>query len=75
MDWQIGKFVRGLHESHGVMFHLDETITQVKGGKAILKSGKTLDVDFLVLGVDVKPSAKLAEDTGLKVDNGVLVRC
>jgi NADPH-dependent 2,4-dienoyl-CoA reductase/sulfur reductase-like enzyme/nitrite reductase/ring-hydroxylating ferredoxin subunit len=73
MGPQIGKFVRGLHESHGVMFHLGETITQVKGRKAVLKSGKTLEVDFLVLGVGVKPSTKLAEDAGLKVDNGVLV--
>ena len=73
MGAQIGEFVRRLHESHGVVFHLGETITQVKGRKAVLKSGKTLDVDFLVLGVGVKPSTKLAEDAGLKVDNGVLV--
>jgi hypothetical protein len=66
MGAQIGKFVRGLHESHGVVFHLGETITQVKGRKAVLKSGKTLDVDFLVLGVGVKPSTKLAEDAGLR---------
>jgi NADPH-dependent 2,4-dienoyl-CoA reductase/sulfur reductase-like enzyme len=70
---QIGKFVHDLHESHGVVFHLGETIMQVKGRKVILKSGKTLDVDFLVLGVGVKPSTKLAEDAGLQVDNGVLV--
>jgi NADPH-dependent 2,4-dienoyl-CoA reductase/sulfur reductase-like enzyme len=70
---QIGKFVHDLHESHGVVFHLGETIVQVKGRKVILKSGKTLDVDFLVLGVGVKPSTKLAEDAGLQVDNGVLV--
>jgi NADPH-dependent 2,4-dienoyl-CoA reductase/sulfur reductase-like enzyme len=73
MGAQVGKFVRLLHESHGVVFHLGETITQVKGRKAVLKSGKTLDVDFLVLAVGVKPSTKVAEDAGLKVDNGVLV--
>jgi NADPH-dependent 2,4-dienoyl-CoA reductase/sulfur reductase-like enzyme len=52
---------------------LGETIAQVKSRKAVLKSGKTLDFDFLVLGVGVKPSTKLAEDAGLKVDNGALV--
>ena len=55
------------------VFHLGETIVQVKGRKVILKSGKTLDIDFLVLGVGVKPSIKLAENAGLKIDNGVLV--
>ena len=73
MGAQIGKFVRGLHESRDVVFHLGETITLVKDRKAVLKSGKALDVDFLVPGVGVKPSTKLAEDAGLKVDNGVLV--
>jgi NADPH-dependent 2,4-dienoyl-CoA reductase/sulfur reductase-like enzyme len=73
MGPQIGKFVRSLHESHGVVFHLGETIAQVKGRRAVLKSGTTLDVDFFVIGVGVKPSTKLAEDAGLKVDNGVLV--
>jgi len=73
MGVQIGKFVRGLHESHGVVFHLGETVSRVKGRKAVLKSGKTLDVDFLVLGVGVKPSTQLAENVGLKVGDGVIV--
>lgn len=70
---EIGQFVQGLHESHGVMFHLGETIARVNGREVTLSGGSKLDVDFLVLGVGVHPSVALAEQAGLKLDRGVLV--
>jgi NADPH-dependent 2,4-dienoyl-CoA reductase/sulfur reductase-like enzyme len=70
---EVGQFVKTLHESHGVVFHLGETITRVEGGKAILSGGATIDADFLVLGVGVRPALALAEKAGLKVDRGILV--
>jgi len=70
---EMGKFIRGLHEENGVVFHLGETVARVDGSKAILSKGATLDADFLVLGVGVRPSIKLAEEAGLKIDRGVLV--
>lgn len=70
---ELGQFVRGLHEAHGVVFHLEDTVTRVDGGKAVLASGATLDADFIVLGVGVRPALALAEQAGLKVDRGVVV--
>jgi len=70
---QMGTFIRGLHEENGVSFHLGDTIARVDGAKVILESGATLESDFLILGVGVRPSIKLAEDAGLKIDRGVLV--
>lgn len=70
---EIGKFIRELHESHGVAFHLGETIARLDGRKAILTKGTTVEVDFVVLGVGVRPDVTLAEKAGLKVGNGVVV--
>jgi NADPH-dependent 2,4-dienoyl-CoA reductase/sulfur reductase-like enzyme/nitrite reductase/ring-hydroxylating ferredoxin subunit len=70
---EIGQFVQGLHESHGVIFHLGETVTGVDGREVTLSGGSTVDADYLVLGVGVRPSVSLAEQAGLKTDGGVLV--
>jgi NADPH-dependent 2,4-dienoyl-CoA reductase/sulfur reductase-like enzyme/nitrite reductase/ring-hydroxylating ferredoxin subunit len=73
MGAEVGLFLRKLHEDHGVTFHLDETVTQVRGRTVTLTSGTNLDVDFLVLGVGVRPSLALAEQAGLVIDRGIAV--
>ena len=73
MGPEVGRFVRGLHEAHGVVFHLGETVTRVDGRTVTLSGGDTVDADFLVLGVGVRPSLALAEQAGLKVDRGIVV--
>jgi apoptosis-inducing factor 3 len=70
---EIGRFIRSLHESHGVVFHLGETIGRLDGRQATLSGGAKLDADFLVVGAGVRPSLALAEQAGLKLDRGVLV--
>jgi len=69
----VGRFIRGLHEAHGVVFHLGETVTRLDGHTALLSGGAKLDADILVLGVGVRPSLALAEQAGLKVDRGIVV--
>lgn len=70
---EIGKFIRELHGSHGVVFHRGETIARVEGRKAILTNGTVIEVDFVVFGIGVRPVVALAEKAGVKVDNGVVV--
>jgi NADPH-dependent 2,4-dienoyl-CoA reductase/sulfur reductase-like enzyme len=69
----MGDFVRALHEEHGVIFHLGDTVTAVDGKRATFKSGGVLEADLVVVGVGVRPRLTLAEQAGLKIDKGVLV--
>jgi NADPH-dependent 2,4-dienoyl-CoA reductase/sulfur reductase-like enzyme/nitrite reductase/ring-hydroxylating ferredoxin subunit len=69
----MGDFVRALHEEHGVIFHLGDTVTAIGGKRATLKSGGTLEADLVVVGVGVRPRLALAEQAGLAMDRGVTV--
>jgi len=69
----MGDFVRALHEEHGVIFHLQDTVVQMDGARAVLKSGGTIETDMVVLGVGVRPRLALAEQAGLATDHGVTV--
>ena len=70
---EMGDFVRSLHEEHGVIFHLGDTVTKIEGRRATLKSGSAIEADLVVVGVGVKPRLSLAEKAGLVIDRGVTV--
>src|ERR1043166_1453824 len=70
---RLGAFVRDLHESHGVVSHLADSVRHVAGHKVTLTSGHSIEADFIVLGVGVRPSIALAEQAGLKLDRGIAV--
>jgi NADPH-dependent 2,4-dienoyl-CoA reductase/sulfur reductase-like enzyme/nitrite reductase/ring-hydroxylating ferredoxin subunit len=69
----MGDFVRALHEEHGVIFHLGDTVVAIDGKRATLKSGGVLEADVVVVGVGVRPRLGLAEQAGLKIDRGIAV--
>jgi NADPH-dependent 2,4-dienoyl-CoA reductase/sulfur reductase-like enzyme len=69
----MGDFVRALHEEHGVIFHLGDTVTAIDGKRATLKSGGSLEADLVVVGVGVRPRLALAEQAGIAIDRGVTV--
>jgi apoptosis-inducing factor 3 len=70
---EMGDFVRALHEEHGVIFHLKDTVVAIDGKRATLKSGGALEGDIVIVGVGVRPRLALAEQAGLKLDRGVAV--
>jgi NADPH-dependent 2,4-dienoyl-CoA reductase/sulfur reductase-like enzyme len=69
----MGDFVRALHEQHGVIFHLGDTVVAIDGKRASLKSGGVLEAEMVVVGVGVRPRLALAEQAGLVLDRGVVV--
>ncbi|MDJ0448703.1 FAD-dependent oxidoreductase [Methylocystis sp. JR02] len=70
---ELGAHIQRLHESHGVVFHLEDTVTEIGDGALTLKSGAAVAADFVVIGIGVRPNLSLAERAGLAVDKGVLV--
>jgi NADPH-dependent 2,4-dienoyl-CoA reductase/sulfur reductase-like enzyme/nitrite reductase/ring-hydroxylating ferredoxin subunit len=70
---EIGELVRARHEQHGVVFHLEDTATEIDADGATLKSGVRLPADLIVAGIGVRPRISMAESAGLAVDRGVLV--
>jgi len=70
---QMGDFIRNLHEEHGVVFHLEDTVVAIADKQLTLKSGGLLNADLVIVGVGVRPRLALAEKAGLKLDRGVVV--
>jgi NADPH-dependent 2,4-dienoyl-CoA reductase/sulfur reductase-like enzyme len=70
---EMADFVRVLHEQHGVIFHLQDTVAQISGKRAMLQSGGAVEADVVVVGVGVRPRVSLAEQAGLAIDRGVVV--
>jgi NADPH-dependent 2,4-dienoyl-CoA reductase/sulfur reductase-like enzyme/nitrite reductase/ring-hydroxylating ferredoxin subunit len=70
---EMGRFVRKLHEEHGVIFHLEDSAAAFEGKGLKLKSGGSLEADLVITGVGVRPRTQLAEKAGLAVDRGVIV--
>ena len=73
MGLEIGRMIRDLHEAHGVVFHLGQTVQRIDGATLTLSGGGTVEADFVVLGVGVRPSLTLAEQAGLTIDRGIVV--
>ena len=70
---EVGGLVRRIHEAKGVVFHLDEAVTRIDGRSVALRGGSTLQADFVVAGVGVRPVTDVAEQAGLATDRGVVV--
>jgi NADPH-dependent 2,4-dienoyl-CoA reductase/sulfur reductase-like enzyme/nitrite reductase/ring-hydroxylating ferredoxin subunit len=70
---EVGAFLQQLHERHGVVFHLGDTVTSVHADRVALAHGGPLAADCVVVGIGVKPALALAERAGLSVDRGIAV--
>ena len=73
---ELGAFYRDVHADHGVEWYLGNGVAELRGSPradAVRLVGDTVvRGDLIVVGVGVTPRIALAEDAGLKIENGVV---
>ena len=60
-------------EKKGIRFMLSDTAESFDENKAVMKSGKTVEFDILVLAVGVRANTQLAADAGAQVNRGIII--
>lgn len=70
-------FFRALHQKHGVDIResvgLDTLLGDGKVSGARLSDGTEIEVDFVIVGVGIRPATSLAEAAGVDLENGIKV--
>jgi 3-phenylpropionate/trans-cinnamate dioxygenase ferredoxin reductase subunit len=74
---EVGAIYRDIHTAQGVRMLMGTGVEAFEGGTAVERvrtsDGRTVDCDFVVVGVGVTPRTGLAVRAGLAVDDGILV--
>jgi 3-phenylpropionate/trans-cinnamate dioxygenase ferredoxin reductase subunit len=74
---EVGAVYRDLHLEHGVEMLLGTGVEAFEGGGAVERvrttDGRTVECDFVIVGIGVGPRTELARSAGLEVDDGILV--
>ena len=69
--------IRAAHQAHGVDIREGVGLARLVGegrvSGAELSDGDTLDIDFVIVGIGIRPATDLAEAAGLAIDNGIAV--
>ncbi len=70
-------FFRALHTGRGVDIRESTGLARLTGEghvhAAELSDGSTLEIDFAIVGIGIRPSTGLAEAAGLTIENGIAV--
>jgi len=74
---EVSAFFDQLHRGHGVDIRLGAVVESFEGTDhitgVITKDGETTACDFAIIGIGIIPNTELAQESGLAVDNGILV--
>ena len=77
VDEKISNFIQKYFETKGVQFILNESVKEIEGDErvkaVVLNSGKKLNADFVVIAVGIKPNVEIAQQSGINVNNGIVV--
>jgi 3-phenylpropionate/trans-cinnamate dioxygenase ferredoxin reductase subunit len=69
----IAEVVAARHQSAGVRMHPDAGVLSATSNNIRLADGRALEFDLVVAGVGALPNSELAEASGLRVENGIVV--
>jgi 3-phenylpropionate/trans-cinnamate dioxygenase ferredoxin reductase subunit len=74
---EVGAIYRDIHADHGVRLLLGTGVEAFEGDGSVERvrtsDGRSVDCDFVVVGVGVEPRTALAAEAGLAISNGILV--
>ena len=74
---EVAQIFADLHAEHGVELRTGATVSSIEkagdGAVVRLEDGSEIGADLVVIGVGIGPNTGLAEEAGLKVQNGVTV--
>ena len=74
---QLSEFFAGVHTDRGVTIRTSASVTGFSGQGAVsgvtLASGDEVPADLVVIGVGIVPNVELAEEAGIRCDNGIVV--
>jgi len=74
---EVGAVYRDIHRDRGVELLTGTGLEAFEGERAVervrLADGRTVECDFVVVGIGVAPRTELADAAGIQVDNGVVV--
>jgi 3-phenylpropionate/trans-cinnamate dioxygenase ferredoxin reductase subunit len=78
---EVGSVMAGIHREKGVELLLGNRVVAFAGDghveQVVTDRGSTVPCDFAVTGTGIEPSVELAKQSGIPVDNGIIVdeRC
>ncbi|MCQ2437886.1 MAG: FAD-dependent oxidoreductase, partial [Clostridia bacterium] len=72
LDDECAAVVQKHLEANGIRFLLGDTVQSFEANSALMKSGKTVDFDVLVLTVGVRANVALIKEIGGEVNRGII---
>jgi 3-phenylpropionate/trans-cinnamate dioxygenase ferredoxin reductase component len=78
---QVGSVMAAIHREKGVELLLDDRVVAFTGDghveHVVTSRGAAVPCDFAVTGIGIEPTVELARQSGIRIDNGIIVdeRC
>ena len=73
----VGQTIADLHRAHGVHTIFEDTVAAFEGTRrvnyVVTRRGLRLECDFVVVGIGIEPAVDMLGDSGIHLDNGVVV--
>ena len=74
---ELSEFYTRVHTEEGVVIKTGVAVSTIEGDtraeRVVCADGSSFDADLVVVGVGIIPNTELAEEAGLKVENGIYV--
>jgi 3-phenylpropionate/trans-cinnamate dioxygenase ferredoxin reductase subunit len=73
----VGETIADLHRAHGVRTIFEDKVAAFEGTRrvasVVTKGGLRLECDFVIVGIGIEPAVDMMRDSGIQLDNGVVV--